>query len=181
MKNSQADTENIVSKASNFARAAHARMDQRRRYTGDPYIVHPAAVAATVTTVTADQAIICAAWLHDVVEDTDVTITQIESEFGLEVANLVSDLTDVSCAADGNREARKRKDLEHTQAASARARLVKLADLIDNASSIITNDPGFARVYMAEMAQLLPVLADADATLHARARQIVDSYFAQTR
>ena len=66
--------EDVVSRAAAFAKAAHESIDQRRKYSNAPYIVHPEAVARTVSSVTDDVATIAAAWLHDVVEDTPVTI-----------------------------------------------------------------------------------------------------------
>lgn len=167
----------MIDRARRFARRAHTAIDQRRKYTGEPYIVHPAAVAALVAGVTDDEAMICAAWLHDVVEDTPVTLDLVEREFGRDIAALVADLTDVSTPADGNREARKLLDLRHTRAASPRAKTVKLADLIDNAASIVHHDPGFARVYMAEKRRLLTVLTEGDRTLLAMATEIVEAYY----
>ncbi|MDH3762114.1 MAG: HD domain-containing protein [Gammaproteobacteria bacterium] len=167
----------MIKKASQFASAAHAAIDQRRKYSGEPYIVHPAAVAKLVTSVSDDEAMICAAWLHDVVEDTTVTIVEIEIEFGDDIASLVADLTDVSSPAVGNREARKLIDLKHTQAASPRAKTVKLADLIDNSSSIELHDPGFAKIYMAEKSRLLGVLQEGDQTLLAMATEIIEAYY----
>jgi (p)ppGpp synthase/HD superfamily hydrolase len=76
-------------RALEFAIAAHASIDQRRKYTGEPYIVHPIAVAALVRSVPHTPEIIAAAYLHDVVEDTPVTIEEIRAEFGDEVAALV--------------------------------------------------------------------------------------------
>ncbi len=167
----------MIRKAREFATRAHAATDQRRKYTREPYIVHPAEVARLVTSVSDDMAMICAAWLHDVVEDTAVSITEIEFEFGDDIAQLVADLTDVSTPADGNRKKRKLIDLEHTQAASPRAKTVKLADLIDNSSSIALHDPGFARIYMAEKKRLLRVLQEGDPLLHAMATEIVEAYY----
>ncbi|MCP4387858.1 MAG: HD domain-containing protein [Gammaproteobacteria bacterium] len=167
----------MITRASQFAKQAHAAIDQRRKYTLEPYIVHPAAVARLVTSVTDDEAMICAAWLHDVVEDTAVTIAQIEIEFNHDIASLVADLTDVSTPADGNREARKLIDLKHTQAASPRAKTVKLADLIDNSGSISLHDPRFARIYMAEKRRLLGALQQGDQRLFAMANEIVEAYY----
>lgn len=167
----------MIRKASKFAAKAHAAIDQRRKYTREPYIVHPKEVARLVASVTDDVAMICAAWLHDVVEDTPVSLTDIEIEFGRDIASLVADLTDVSTPADGNRRARKLIDLKHTQAASPRAKTVKLADLIDNSSSIVRQDPGFARIYMAEKKRLLGVLREGDPVLHAMATEIVEAYY----
>ena len=101
---------------------------------------------------------IAAALLHDVVEDTDVTIDEIRNEFGNAVALLVDDLTDVSKKEDGNREVRKAMDREHTAKASAAAMVVKAADMISNGKDIKINDPAFAKVYLKEMKALLDVM-----------------------
>ena len=167
----------MINKARQFAKQAHESIGQRRKYTNEPYIVHPKAVAGLVAGVTDDEAMICAAWLHDVVEDTPVSIRQIETGFGDDIAALVSDLTDVSGPHHGNREARKLIDLKHTQAASARAKTVKLADLIDNTASITLYDPDFARIYMAEKKRLLGVLREGDEVLFEMAMEIVETYY----
>ena len=166
-----------ITRARQFAKRAHEDAGQLRKYTKEPYIVHPAAVAKLVASVTDDEAMICAAWLHDVVEDTPVTLVDIESEFGEDVAALVSDLTDISRPQDGNRKTRKNIDLEHTRCASARAKTVKLADLIDNARSITEYDPGFARVYMNEKRNLIEVLQEGDSELYQMACEILDKYY----
>jgi len=90
----------MINKARQFATRMHASIDQRRKYSGEPYIVHPAAVAKLVAGVTDDAAMISAAWLHDVVEDTPATLAQIEIEFGNEIATLVDELTDISTPVD---------------------------------------------------------------------------------
>lgn len=157
-----------------FAKRAHASIDQRRRYTDDPYIVHPVAVAAIVKTVRHTPAMVAAALLHDVVEDTPVTIEQIEAEFGIEVCTLVSWLTHVSTSADGNRVARKNLDHAHLMQAPAEAQTIKYADIIDNAVSIRKHDPDFWRTYQREMRQLLVVMNRGDQALLARAQAAVE-------
>jgi len=67
--------------------------------------------------------------------------------------------------------------LKHTQAASPRAKTVKLADLIDNSYSISEHDPGFAKIYMAEKKRLLVVLREGNPTLYAMAMEIVEAYY----
>lgn len=163
----------LEQKAAQYAAHCHGKVGQKRKYTGEPYINHPAAVAELVRSVPHDEAMLCAAWLHDVVEDTPCTIEDVEAEFGQEVAALVGWLTDVSKPADGNRETRKTMDREHTAQSPARAKTVKLADLIDNSRSILEFDPDFARVYIHEKERLLAVLTDGDPTLHAMATKIV--------
>jgi (p)ppGpp synthase/HD superfamily hydrolase len=166
-------TPGLEARAAAFAAHHHARIDQRRKYTGHPYIEHPAAVAELVRSVPHDEGMLAAAWLHDTVEDTGVTLLEISHVFGLTVATLVESLTDVSTPADGNRAARKAIDRAHTAHTSPRAKTVKLADLIDNSSTILEHDRDFARVYLQEKRLLLAVLRDGDPTLWARADGIV--------
>ena len=109
----KANSDNI-SKAKTFATAAHAAVGQKRKYTGEDYIVHPERVAGLVEAYGGSDNMIAAAWLHDVVEDTQVTMEQIRKEFNSEIADLVEWLTDVSVASDGNRKARKAIDRQHT-------------------------------------------------------------------
>jgi guanosine-3',5'-bis(diphosphate) 3'-pyrophosphohydrolase len=160
--------------AEEFARAAHA--GQVRKYTGEPYVEHPRAVAALVRSVPHDEAMLAAAWLHDVVEDCHVPLSTLESRFGRDVAELVGWLTDVSKPTDGNRAARKEIDRQHTAKAPPRAMTIKLADLIDNSRSILTRDPKFAVVYLAEKRALLGVLGPGDPTLWAMAQACTDEH-----
>lgn len=169
----------LIERARLFATAAHAAINQRRKYTDDPYIVHPQRVAERVASVPHTPEMIAAAWLHDVVEDTAITIEEIQYEFGTEVAMLVSGLTDISRPEDGNRKVRKAIDREHSMQQSPACKTVKLADLIDNSLSIRRHGKGFARIFMAEMAEYLPGMKEGDATLYAEACAIVEHW--QTR
>lgn len=164
---------NTVERAKVFATAAHAAVGQTRKYTGEPYVVHPLEVAALVESVGGTEAMIAAALLHDVLEDTAVTVDVLEEQFGSEVADLVLWLTDVSKPEDGNRSTRKALDRQHSAAAPAAAQTVKVADLISNTRSIVAHDPGFAKVYIDEKRLLLDVLTGADPTLLTMAREQV--------
>jgi (p)ppGpp synthase/HD superfamily hydrolase len=166
-------TMNIEERARTFAIAAHAAVGQLRKYTHEPYWVHPAEVVSIVRSVPHTEAMLAAAWLHDVVEDTGVTIETVRAEFGAEVADLVSWLTDVSRPEDGNRAHRKARDREHTAAAPAEAQTIKLADLISNTRSIMAHDPKFAVTYLEEKRALLAVMTRGDATLMEIARRHV--------
>ena len=141
-----------------FATAAHAAVGQRRKYTDQPYIVHPARVATTVAKFGGTDDMIAAAYLHDVVEDTGVSIVDIQNMFGTDVALIVDGLTDVSKPEDGNRAERKAMDRDHSAAATYEAQFVKCADIIDNAHDIGDNDPSFNLVYRKEMLLLIEVL-----------------------
>ena len=163
----------ISERARLYATSAHGEIGQVRKYDNEPYITHPAAVVEIVKSVPHDDAMLAAAWLHDVVEDTPRTLDEIRAEFGDDVADMVSDLTDVSKPPDGNRATRKAIDRHHTQLASPRAKTIKLADLIDNTRSIVQRDPDFARVYLTEKNELLKVLTEGDLTLWHRANNMV--------
>lgn len=154
---------NIKLKALTFATAAHAAVGQLRKYTHEPYWVHPQEVAAMVAEVPGATAeMVAAAHLHDVVEDTGVTLELIRKEFGDEVATLVGWLTDVSRPDHGNRAQRKAVDRAHTAGAPAEAQTIKLADLISNTRSIVEHDEKFAKTYLAEKRLLLEVLTKGD-------------------
>jgi (p)ppGpp synthase/HD superfamily hydrolase len=164
----------LVHKAQVFAIAAHSAVKQVRKYTGEPYFVHPAEVARIVAEVPGSTAeMVAAAWLHDTVEDTGVTSNDIHMNFGPEVAVLVGWLTDVSKPEDGNRAHRKAMDRMHTAAAPAEAQTIKLADLISNSRSIMQYDPEFAKTYLAEKRLMLDVMTKGDPGLHAMAASYV--------
>jgi len=158
--------------------AVIAHDGQLRKYTNDPYILHPIAVAGIVNMVTLEKDMIRAALLHDVVEDTSITLNYIREKFNDRVALLVEDLTDVSTFEGGNRAARKQIDLRHTAIASPDAKTIKLADLIHNTGSILQYDPNFAKVYMKEKKALLEVLTEGDPLLYKQAEGIVKEYYA---
>jgi (p)ppGpp synthase/HD superfamily hydrolase len=164
---------NLVERARVFATAAHAAVGQTRKYTFEPYIVHPAEVAGIVARVPHTPEMLAAAWLHDTVEDTGVTNTDITREFGDTVGELVGWLTDVSTSASGNRAARKEIDRSYIAQATAEAQTVKLADIISNCTSIGIHDPAFAQLYFAEKRAMLEVLTRGDPTLMAEARKII--------
>jgi len=155
----------LVNQALIFATAAHAAVGQRRKYTNEPYIIHPMEVRQIVATVSQDPAMLAAALLHDVVEDTAVELTLIRNLFGQEVADLVSWLTDISRPTDGNRAARKALDRAHIAQAPAAAQTIKVCDILSNTRSIVQHDPKFARTYLPEKRELLRVLYRADPVL----------------
>lgn len=164
----------VVRKAQVYAMAAHAAVKQVRKYTGEPYIVHPAEVAKIVSGVPgATPEMIAAAWLHDVVEDTGCTFTDIHMAFGVDVATLVGWLTDVSKPEDGNRAVRKAIDRAHSAEAPYAAQTVKLADLISNSRSIVQHDPKFAVTYLEEKRMMLAVMTKGDPVLMIEARKYI--------
>ena len=111
---------------------------------------------------------LAAAWLHDVLEDTVATTVEVEDVVGPEVLQYVLALTDCNTTI-GNRAFRKSHDRARLSAAPEPAKTIKLADLIDNTSSIVDHDKNFARVYLKEKELLLPCLKGGDASLWNRA------------
>jgi len=162
-----------IQQAADFAKAAHESIDQRRKFTNEPYIVHPAEVAEIVASVSDDENMICAAWLHDVVEDTPVTLDDIKARFGDDIAHLVDGLTNVSKLADGNRKARIAIDRDHTAGTDSRTKTIKLADLIANLDGIVDQNAGFARKYLPEKESLLKVLCDGNSKLIERVGEVI--------
>ena len=151
----------IVERAEKFAVQAHG--PQKRKYTGQPYIVHPIEVMEIVRSVKHHtDAMLAAALLHDVIEDTEATYDDVLVNFGEEIDDLTLMLTDVSKLEDGNRAKRKALDRAHLAGASAEAQTVKLADIISNSKDIMANDPKFGKVYNSEMKMLLEVLDKGD-------------------
>jgi len=168
------NTDNREREALEFAKNAHE--GQSRKYKNEPYIEHPKRVADIVKTVPHTTEMICAAYLHDVVEDTSVTIGDIRKNFGNKVAVLVEELTDEFVKKKYphlNRKMRKERETSRQAQISAAAKTIKLADVIDNTPDISKNDPGFARRYIPEMQALVKVLYGGDATLFKRAQEIV--------
>ena len=165
----------LEEQARRYATKAHAEAGQRRKYTDEPYIVHPAAVAELVRSVTDDEIMLAAAWLHDTVEDTSSTLNDITSHFGAGVAELVEMLTDSHPVEAKNRAARKVAHFRHSALASPAAQTIKLADIIDNTRSIIPFDPHFARVYLVEKRIQIALLTEGNRELWQQASVIIEN------
>jgi (p)ppGpp synthase/HD superfamily hydrolase len=151
-----------LNQARAFAIAAHEACKQRRKYSGEPYWYHPRRVAFAVEDHGMSQECIDAAWLHDVVEDTPITLYTIALVFGPVVAQLVKELTKVSRPEDGNRATRKAIDRAYLAGVSAEAQTIKCFDIIDNMEDIWENDPDFAVQYAREKLEVLKVMNLAD-------------------
>lgn len=163
----------ILVAADKFAEFYHGEIDQRRKYTNEPYIVHPRAVARRVSSVGGSRSQIAASLLHDTVEDTRATIEDVRAEFGSVIASYVDQLTDPAKPEDGNRAARLEINLNHIKKMSSAVQTVKLADIIDNTTSIIKHDPKFAEVYFAEKRQVLPWLINGNRHLYNELHRIL--------
>lgn len=127
----------LVDKAIMFATKAHGGTGRRGK--GFPYIIHPMEAMAIVATITNDEEMLAAAILHDCIEDTDVTLDDIEREFGSRVARLVMSETDVECSAEGvglSWQERKQRDMESLGRASRDEKIVALGDKLSNMRAI---------------------------------------------
>lgn len=162
-----------VTEAVHFAALKHK--DQRRKYTDDPYINHPIEVAKIVSEVKHTDEMLCAAYLHDTIEDTDTTYNEILKTFGLTVATYVLGLTDISKLTDGNRATRKKMDREHLSEQYAEVQTIKLADLISNTTDILKHDIKFAKTYLKEAQKLYKALDKGDTNLRYRLLVILNN------
>lgn len=124
-----------------LAFAAHKHKDQRRKdVESSPYINHPISLAnilcneGQVTDIDA----ICAALLHDTVEDTDTTAGELEQEFGATISGIVMDVTDDNAL---DKAVRKQRQIEHAAHICDQAKLVKLADKISNLRDVASCPP----------------------------------------
>ena len=117
------------------------KSDQRRKdVESSPYINHPIALANILCNEghVTDTNVICAALLHDTVEDTDTTPEELEREFGGVIRGIVMDITDDKTLEKAER---KQRQIEHAAHISDQAKLVKLADKISNLRDVASNPP----------------------------------------
>jgi (p)ppGpp synthase/HD superfamily hydrolase len=146
----------LVQKAKAFSAAKHRH--QTRKHDTIPYTAHLDGVVAILKRhgIT-DQVIIAAAYLHDTVEKTDTSVGEIIDLFGTDVARLVYWLTDDD---RGNRKVRKLMSAWRLSRAPWEAKLIKLADLVDNTQYIVEHDPESAPGYILEKKQTMWMMAD---------------------
>ncbi|MFM6899829.1 MAG: RelA/SpoT family protein, partial [Microcystis panniformis] len=126
----------LISRAFNFAHKLH---EGQYRKSGEPYIAHPIAVAGLLRDLGGDGAMIAAGFLHDVVEDTEVTPEEIEDRFGVEVRNLVEAVTKLSkfnFSSKTERQAENFRRMFLAMAQDIRVIVVKLADRLHNMQTL---------------------------------------------
>ena len=153
--------------------AARAHADQRRKGKDDvPYVNHCTAVARLVSTVTEDEAILAAALLHDVVEDSDVTLEDISKIFGDTVASIVAFVTDDPSLSTLPLAERKAAQADKMRGASRAAKLVKIADQTSNLTDIVDMPPGWStekmRAYLLGAQTVVDACRGASETLEAK-------------
>ena len=129
----------LILRVASFAAQKH-RNQRRNDSDATPYINHPLALASVLAEEggIVDSTVICAALLHDTIEDTDTTANELSSEFGEAISSIVSEVTD-----DKNLPKLQRKHLqiEHAAQLSDHAKLVKLADKICNLRDMASSPP----------------------------------------
>lgn len=175
----------LIIKAKEFSAKAHE--GQLRKYTGQAYYTHVSNVAHKLGSlgITCEHTI-AAAYLHDTVEDCGVYLFDIYERFGEKVAMYVDALTNRITAKDFpqlNRHERHQlynKLLEflvewYSPWDAYAICSIKLADLIDNTSSIVQHDRKFAAVYLKEKAEILPILKRGNSLLFAEASAILEA------
>ena len=132
----------LITKAYNFARQAHKGV---RRLSGEPYIMHPIAVAQIACSeIGLGSTSICSALLHDVIEDTDYTVEDIENIFGPKIAQIVDGLTKISGGIFGEQasaQAENFKKLLLTMSDDIRVILIKMADRLHNMRTLESQPP----------------------------------------
>lgn len=179
----QSSREDIIERVCAYADAAHG--PQQRKYTPERYIVHPVRVMELCRKHSDDLPVLCAALLHDVLEDTPVEPPEMEQflrtlmneEEAGRTLKLVIELTDVYIKKDypqWNRRKRKSAEADRISGTSADAQTIKYADIIDNCKEIVLHDPDFGRLFLRECKGLLQRMKKGDADLYKQARDMVE-------
>lgn len=127
----------LLDKAMHFAIDAHRNVERKGK--GFPYIVHPMEAVEIVASITADQELLAAAALHDVIEDTNVTVDQLRAEFGNRIADIVaaeSDNMNEGITENSSWHERKTAALKHLQHAPYDVKVVAMGDKLSNMRAI---------------------------------------------
>jgi (p)ppGpp synthase/HD superfamily hydrolase len=162
----------IVERARVFATAAHAAVGQLRKYTNEPYIVHPKQVAQFVETAGGTPEMIAAAWLHDVVEDCGVSVRDLIHLFGTKVSNLVWELTNPN-DLDKSKKAQYLLDKMNTM--SSDALIIKLCDRLNNVSDFKTAPQGFVKKYAPETKFIIDGLEELERPLNNVQKKLIQN------
>ena len=166
----------LVTKAAHYAAKAHR--EHRRKDNVTPYINHLAEVAHLLATADCSATVVAAGYLHDTIEDVDVTYEMLVDEFGSAIADLVATVTDEEGLLKAERKARQ---VEHAALASPETAAIKLADKISNLRSLIYAPPqGWGPVRLAEYVdwahRVVSRLPEPNAILLVRYQQIRAEY-----
>ncbi len=128
----------LLFKALAFSAEKHTKQ-RRKDVDKTPYINHPISLANILAKRwVIDENVLCAAILHDTIEDTDTTVEELQEHFGEKIKSIVLEVTDDKSL---EKSVRKQKQVEHAASISHEAKLVKLADKIANITDIINSPP----------------------------------------
>lgn len=157
---------------------------QRRKYTDELYIVHPKAVANKLLELGHSFQVAMGGALHDVTEDTLITIDEIRDFFGHDIAELVVGTSDEFTKEKYphmNRAARKLAEAKLAGTKSSAVQTIKCVDSADNLKTIVKHGAGFARKYLDEKAQLHRYLTGAHSVAHKLLADALDAGYAALR
>lgn len=138
--------------------ATHFHKGQQRKYTGEPYVRHPERVADLVRAIGGSTDMICAAYLHDVIEDCGVQYIDIKGVLGAEVASMVLALTKNVYPKGTLRQEWKQAELQRLSKCSPEVKAIKLMDIADNLRDIELADKDYAEMYFKEQVALVNAL-----------------------
>jgi (p)ppGpp synthase/HD superfamily hydrolase len=159
--------------------------EQKRKYSGEPYVTHTFRVAKTVEEHGGDENMVYAALLHDVLEDTETTEVELFSMLSniighkdsVDTVRMVKELTDVFTTEkypDINRVGRKEMESFRLGMVSKRSQTIKYADLLDNGVDILKNDPKFAKVYLKEKRMIMDNMDKGNQTLYKKCMEFLN-------
>lgn len=175
--------DDLILRAARLATTVHNGQNRKWGHSADPYIFHPMRVAGLVSLNTfATEEIVAAAWLHDTLEDTTLTETQLIAHgFGGPVTFFVTQMTNASkvdpAMKNKPRAERKAADRAKIAAAPWEVRFIKLADRLDNVMEMRNDSQtpaDFVKLYTGESRLLLEVLKGIDSVLEARLAALVN-------
>jgi len=170
----------------------NAHGNQMRKYTDERYIVHPIKVMQTCQQYSHDPALLAAAVLHDVLEDTPVTEAEIGSFLTVHLSAddtarallYVVELTDVYIKKKFprmNRHTRKEKEADRLSRVSGEAQTIKYADIMDNSVNIVLHDRDFGFRYLKESQMFLDVMRKGHPVLYERSLHTVKECMEKVR
>lgn len=173
----------ILEQVKAFAEKAHG--SQKRKYTPEPYMVHPLRVMEICRPYNNSLPVLAAALLHDVLEDTPVSKEELNAflksimteQDAQQTTKLVVELTDVYVKDKypyWNRRKRKQKEASRIEKTSADSQTIKYADIIDNCPEIARYDPEFGPRFLKECQMLLKVISKGNPELYKKAIEVVD-------
>ena len=164
----------VVARAADFAARRHTHQ-RRKGEAAEPYFNHLAHVAAVLADAGADANLVAAGYLHDTIEDQEVTHAELVEAFDLDVADLVAHVTDDKSLP---KDRRKRLQVEHAPHLPPRAQMLKMADKISNLSALLASPPaGWSAQRRAEYFEWAREVIDGCRSAHAGLAGMFDELY----